>query len=35
VVTAPQVGPTQNLLIALMFMAIITGIGYNYRKQEA
>lgn len=35
VVTAPQVGPTQNLMIALIFLAVMTGVGYNYRKQEA
>lgn len=30
----PAVWPTQNLLIALILVAFITAIGYNYRKQE-
>jgi hypothetical protein len=35
VMTAPQVGPAQNLLYGIIFFAMIMWVWYNFRKQEA
>lgn len=34
VMTAPQVGPAQNLLYGLIIFAMLVWVWYNFRKQE-